>query len=281
MKGVPVICRQSPTMVEIVAIGCDNGFICFFNTYTSETYMCDACDTEGRLKLKQEEYLKGLSNLEQVGHKDEDLRLLGLSKEEVAIEDIRWDPFESNILVTFADGAMSLISYQGFSEKTNVSQQFEKQANSLTSLLWSHDRSGNFFTSSNKVGVISAWNVASKEPKSIFKVGNNGVHQMLRISTKDNEQRVLVALKSGTCLIYDLKRRSIDYSTEAGHSETIFETEFCRANSDYIASCSYDGTVRVWETTTMKLACINDTARGTAQSKLEKRIIYSISWHPT
>lgn len=151
----------------------------------------------------------------------------------------------------------------------------------MTSLIWSNDRSGNFFTSSNKVGVISAWNVASKEPKSIFKVGGSGIHQMLRISAKDNEQKVMVALKSGALLIYDLNRRSIEFSTEAGHSETIFETEFCTSNSDYIASCSYDGTVRVWDTTTMNLVCINDTSRGTPQSKLEKRIIYSISWHPT
>lgn len=76
-------------------------------------------------------------------------------------------------------------------------------------------------------------------------------------------QRVLIALKNGASLVYDLKRRSVEFKTEAGHSETIFETEFCRANSEYIASCSYDGTVRVWDTTTMKLVSTNDTARGT------------------
>jgi len=91
----------------------------------------------------------------------------------------------------------------------------------------------------------------------------------------------MVALKSGAVLIYDLFRRSIDFTTEAGHSETIFETEFCRSNSEYLASCSYDGTVRIWNTQTMKLFCVNDTAKGTPQAKLEKKIIYSISWHPT
>jgi WD40 repeat protein len=91
----------------------------------------------------------------------------------------------------------------------------------------------------------------------------------------------MVALRSGAVLIYDLKKRAVDYSTEAGHSETIFETEFCASNPDLVASCSYDGTVRVWDTTTMKLVCINDTSRGTPQAKCEKRIIYSVSWHPT
>jgi len=126
------------------------------------------------------------------------------------------------------------------------------------------------------------WNVASKEPKTTFKVGGSGVHQMKKIiSSKQSEDKVIVALKSGAVLIYDLTRRAIDYSTEAGHSETIFETEFCASNADYLASCSYDGTVRVWDVKTMSLICINDTARGTPQSKAEKKIIYSISWHPT
>lgn len=31
----------------------------------------------------------------------------------------------------------------------------------------------------------------------------------------------------------------------------------------------------------MKLVSVNDTARGTPQAKLDRKIIYSISWHPT
>lgn len=83
--------------------------------------MCDAVDTELRLKEKRDEYVKGLDTLEKVGHRDEDLKLISLNKEDVAIEDMRWDPYETNLLVTFADGSMSLISYQGFSEKTVIS----------------------------------------------------------------------------------------------------------------------------------------------------------------
>jgi hypothetical protein len=31
----------------------------------------------------------------------------------------------------------------------------------------------------------------------------------------------------------------------------------------------------------MKLVTVNDTSRSSAQSKCEKKIIYSLSWHPT
>ena len=30
----------------------------------------------------------------------------------------------------------------------------------------------------------------------------------------------------------------------------------------------------------MKLITVNDTARGSVQAKMDKKIIYSISWHP-
>ena len=93
--------------------------------------------------------------------------------------------------------------------------------------------------------------------------------------------RVLLAFKSGAVCVYDLNRRRIDFQTEQGHSETIFDAEFCKANGDYLASCSYDGTVRIWDTKTMKLNSINDTSRQGPQAKLSKRIIYSVSWHPT
>lgn len=48
-----------------------------------------------------------------------------------------------------------------------------------------------------------------------------------------------------------------------------------------LASCSYDGTVRVWNTNNMKLVQVNDTNFNSVQARLQKKIIYSISWHPT
>jgi WD40 repeat protein len=41
-------------------------------------------------------------------------------------------------------------------------------------------------------------------------------------------------------------KRNVDFETEAGHAETVFDLEFCPGNRDVIASCSYDGSVRVW-----------------------------------
>jgi WD40 repeat protein len=81
-------------------------------------------------------------------------------------------------------------------------------------------------------------------------------------------------------MVFNLNKRCIEFQTEAGHSETIFDVEFCGSNPDYMASCSYDGTVRIWDANRMKLVSVCDTLRQTPQSKKDKRIIYAISWHP-
>jgi WD40 repeat protein len=65
--------------------------------------------------------------------------------------------------------------------------------------------------------------------------------------------RVLITLKNGALLVFNIARKRVEFQTEAGHAETVFDLEFCPSNKDLIASCSYDGTVRVWEASSMKL----------------------------
>ena len=79
--------------------------------------------------------------------------------------------------------------------------------------------------------------------------------------------------------MYNLKRQIVEFSTEQGHFETIFGVQYCQSNRDLIASCSYDGTVRVWNSNNMKLLNVNDTNFNSAQANSERKIIYSISWH--
>ena len=70
---------------------------------------------------------------------------------------------------------------------------------------------------------------------------------------RKDPSRVLIALKNGALLVFNLARKRVEFQTEAGHAETVFDLEFCPSNKDLIASCSYDGTVRVWEASSMKL----------------------------
>ena len=122
------------------------------------------------------------------------------------------------------------------------------------------DRSGNFITSNNKVGTVQYWNVASNEPRQSNKIGPKGTNSMIFLDNESNAGgRILFSLKNGALGVYNLKRQVLEFQTETGHFETVFGVEYCASNKDLIASCSYDGTVRVWNSNNMKLLQVNDT----------------------
>ena len=52
--------------------------------------------------------------------KQEDVSLR-LDENETKVADMQWDPFESNFIITYQDGSMHLISYQGLNENTSIS----------------------------------------------------------------------------------------------------------------------------------------------------------------
>lgn len=101
------------------------------------------------------------------------------------------------------------------------------------------------------------------------------------IKLKNEPNKYLVAFVNGSLAIFNLSKKSIEFKTEAGHAETIFDLKFNPSNRDILASCSYDATVRIWDVGQMKLLAINDTLRNTPISKQKKHIIYSVTWHPT
>lgn len=121
----------------------------------------------------------------------------------------------------------------------------------MNGICWRDDKSGDFITSTKKVGTLRLWNVAHKEPKQVIKVGSTGIHYMRKL--KNDSKRILIAFMNGAVQIFNIQKRRIEFQTEAGHAETVFDLEFCPADRNMFASCSYDGTVRVWDSNNVKL----------------------------
>ena len=84
--------RCHPTRPEIVSISFENGKIFFFNINQQDSYIFSAHE---RPELQEP---------------DEN----GEFSAAVKIEDMAWDPSEDNLLVSFGDQGMCLISFQGF-----------------------------------------------------------------------------------------------------------------------------------------------------------------------
>jgi hypothetical protein len=53
--------------------------------------------------------------------------------------------------------------------------KFEKQSVGISSFSWLDNISGDFITSSSKVGALRVWNAAHDSPKEMIKVGPHGL----------------------------------------------------------------------------------------------------------
>ena len=54
--------------------------------------------------------------------------------------------------------------------------------------------------------------------------------------------------------MYHLQRERLEWQTQAGHTETVFGLAFSAHDPDLLASCAYDGTIRVWDLRSMRCA---------------------------
>ncbi len=78
-----------------------------------------------------------------------------IDPDEVVIKDMQWDPFEDNLLVVFGDNSMNLITFQGLDEQTFIAKKFDRlDGVEIDKIKWLKDRSGNFITTSKKVGLL-------------------------------------------------------------------------------------------------------------------------------
>ena len=206
----PLVARWLPRKGELVAIGCFNGSIIFYNIETNQQKKVQRAD-------------------------------------KLPVEDLAWYKGEDYLMASFSDGALALYDVESEEEK----QSYERQGAGTKSIAWIDNMSGDFITSTDKVGALRIWNVAQKAPKAMAKVGVTGVNHMLPF--KGDASRYLISFKNGAVGVYNIETWKLEFSTEAGHAETIFDLRFKPGDKNQLATCSYDGTIRLWDARTMRL----------------------------
>ncbi|XP_053398741.1 WD repeat-containing protein 17-like [Mercenaria mercenaria] len=186
--------------------------------------------------------------------------------------------------------------------------QLPSAATSVKTLSWISSAPGMFITGDAMSGNLRVWNVSKSTPVENIRVKKTGFHALQVICdnnrqklTKYSEKSTNLNQKSSTSLaqnpsvvnsanfalpparvvctfldggvgLYDLGRRKWDFLREQGHIETIFDCKFCPHDSNILATGSFDGTIKLWDTTTF--TCVN-TSPG------NEGIIYTISWAPS
>ena len=107
------------------------------------------------------------------------------------------------------------------------------------------------------------------------------------IPIQDYQNLVLIACTNGSIALFNIEKSKIEFQTEPGHSETVFDLKFCPLGKNILASWSYDGTIKVWNASSMRMihSIHNSKKKSTfGHSTLQKaggdNIIYCISWAP-
>jgi WD repeat-containing protein 17 len=119
-----------------------------------------------------------------------------------------------------------------------------------------------------------------RAPKAIIKVGIAGIRTFESFAKHAN--LFLVSFKNGSVGIFNLEKRKLEFCTEPGHSETIFDIKFKPNDRNILGTASYDGFIKIWNMRNMKVKAtlshiFKTDSGGTHETKA---VLYGISWAP-
>jgi len=87
----------------------------------------------------------------------------------------------------------------------------------------------------------------------------------------------VIPMTNGDIHVFDAKLNSTVFQTTACHRETIFTVRYSPKSHEVFATCSYDGSIKIWSDSHDRIGCL----RTFKHSKKESPITYCISWSPT
>ena len=172
---------------------------------------------------------------------------------EGAVHSAQFDPKSLDyLLVATAGGVITLWNVDGSGEAPGVTSakkptqlmEFAKQASGLSACMWVDSSPGTFISASEKHGALKVWNVSNQSPQHSIAASEGAVTSLCCLD--DGSGRVAVAFRSGDVAVFDTKHRRRLWKKGPGHTETVFACVFNPVDPNQVVSCSFDGTVRLW-----------------------------------
>uniref|UniRef100_A0A3Q3X003 Gem-associated protein 5 TPR domain-containing protein n=1 Tax=Mola mola TaxID=94237 RepID=A0A3Q3X003_MOLML len=185
---------------------------------------------------------------------------------------------------------------------------FRWHPNKKGKLVFGHtDGSLSIFQPDSQVGVLRVWNVSRSTPLDSFKLKKTGFHALHVLNsplakkaqcscspsksqyTSSTSEAVppptlsqnrsfslppghaVCCFMDGGVGLYDMGAKKWDFLRDLGHVETIFDCKFKPDDPNLLATASFDGTIKIWDTNTL-------TAVNTSPGN--EGVVYSLSWAP-
>uniref|UniRef100_A0A3P9N8S1 WD repeat domain 17 n=1 Tax=Poecilia reticulata TaxID=8081 RepID=A0A3P9N8S1_POERE len=226
--------------------------------------------------------------------------------EEDPVSALEWDPLSTDyLLVSNLHNGVRLVDSEGLSCITSFC--FPSAAASVQCLAWVPSAPGMFITGDSQVGVLRVWNVSRSTPLDSFKLKKTGFHALHVLSaplakrpqsssspsksqhTSSTSEAVppptlsqnrafslppghaVCCFMDGGVGLYDMAAKKWDFLRDLGHVETIFDCKFKPDDPNLLATASFDGTIKIWDTNTLTAVSTSPGNEG---------VVYSLSWAP-
>jgi len=198
------------------------------------------------------------------------------------IVNVQWYISDENykyILVGFDTSDICLCDMSP--NNTTVITKFERNGKNLNKLLWIKNEPGLFMAFYNNSSKICIYNVSSSNVKSVTKFTDKNITNCLLLTNPvGSENKLLLSLTDGTLQIYDLNNKKMEKNVTKGHSGTIFDLKFSPFLEGILATCSIDGTIKIWNIyNEKKNVTLVSSNRGIIKEESKSQII-SIKWSP-
>ena len=167
------------------------------------------------------------------------------------------------------------------SNNTSIITKFEKSGKNLNKLIWMENEPGLFMAFYKNSSKISIFNVSSPNVKSITKITDKNIFNCCLLSNPyGSENKLLLALADGDLQLYNLNSNKLEKNITKGHSGTIFDLKFSPFLEGTFATCSIDGTIKIWNIyNDKKNITLVSSNRGIIKEENKTQII-SIKWSP-
>lgn len=184
-----------------------------------------------------------------------------------AVTDIQWDPLSNEyVICTHVNGDMNLVDVDLRSFRTS----FARESRDIGMSAFVKSMPGCFLSINNRAPVLTLWNVSQSTPDERIRIPHqkSGINALKAMP----DGRFFISFVDGTVIVYDLANRRVDFSTNPAHAETIFDCQFKHNDPNILATASYDGVIKIWDTRQMKNIL-------TLKDQVESPV-YAISWCP-
>lgn len=188
-----------------------------------------------------------------------------------AVQDLQWDPqTHQHIVVTYEGGHVALLNV----ENLEVGTLFHRKTSEIEMTAFVQNRPGMFLSIDRHTPIMTMWNVSDPDAVEHIRIHDKRIG-MVSIKVSADPDKFLLAFVDGSVGLYDVITRRFLFTTQPGHSETIFDCQFKPVDCNIIATASYDSTIKIWDS--VSLEHINTLKTTTAEDLGQ---LYSVSWAP-